>query len=114
EQMLPKLLGAATQRDNPDVVAAVRELGSAQKPATIVAALKALRDRPEATPGLKGVKGAAVVVVRAGDTLTAPGRAGARTNGAPRAVIDKAGHLANAEQPGAFNDVLMAFLAGVS
>jgi 3-oxoadipate enol-lactonase len=116
EQMLPKLLGPVTQRDNPEVVAAVRQLGSAQKPETIVAALKALRDRPDATPGLKDVKVPALVIVGQDDTLTPPDVARKLANGLPRArlaVIDKAGHLANAEQPGAFNDVLMAFLAGV-
>jgi pimeloyl-ACP methyl ester carboxylesterase len=117
EQMLPKLLGPVTQRDNPEVVAAVRQLGSAQKPETIVAALKALRDRPDATPGLKDVKVPALVIVGQDDAITPPDVARKLADGLPRArlaVIDKAGHLANAEQPGAFNDVLMAFLAGVS
>lgn len=116
ESMLPKLLGPVTQREQPEVVAAVRKLASAQKPAGIIAALKALRDRPDATASLANIKVPALVIVGHDDSLTPPDVARKLAGALPRArlaIIDKAGHLANAEQPRAFNDVLMGFLAGV-
>jgi pimeloyl-ACP methyl ester carboxylesterase len=72
ESMLPKLLGPVTQREQPEVVAAVRKLASAQKPAGIIAALKALRDRPDATASLANIKVPALVIVGHDDSLTPP------------------------------------------
>ncbi|MBY0227851.1 MAG: alpha/beta hydrolase [Gemmataceae bacterium] len=114
EAMLPKLMGKDAP---PELVEAVRELGSAQKPATLAAALGALRDRPDATPGLAGIRVPALVIVGQDDALTPPDLArklAGGIQGAKLAIIDKAGHLSSLEQPGAFNDVLMAFLAGVA
>src|SRR5262245_53642469 len=52
EQVLPKMLAPETAARNPDVVRFVREVAGRQKADGIVAALKALRDRPDARPGL--------------------------------------------------------------
>lgn len=113
ESLLPKLLGPATHAELPEVVQAVREIGLAQKPEAIVAALQALRDRPDAAPGLVGIRVPTLVAVGQDDALTPPDEARklvAGIAGAKLAIIEKAGHLPNLEQPRDFNDVLMAFL----
>lgn len=114
ESMLPKLLAAHA---SPELAQTVRELGSAQKPATLAAALAALRDRPDATPGLASIRVPTLVIVGQDDVVTPPELARKLASGIPGAklaTIDKAGHLASLEQPGPFNDVLMAFLAGAA
>jgi pimeloyl-ACP methyl ester carboxylesterase len=116
EQMLPKLLGEETRRMRPEVGEEVRQIAAAQSPAAIVAALQALRDRPDARPGLGVVRVPALVVVGGDDTLTPPAVAQALANGIPGAhlvTIGAAGHLSNLEQPAAFNDAVRSFLRGL-
>ncbi len=117
EAQLPKLLGPRAHAENPELVETIRELGSAQSPEGVAAALAALRDRPDALPGLKAVRVPTLVVVGQDDVITPPDLARemvAAVPGARLAVIEKAGHLANVEEVGAFNDVLLGFLAGVA
>ncbi len=103
--MLPKLLGDETRRLRPEVAEEVRRIAAAQAPAAIVAALRALRDRPDARPGLADIRVPTLVVVGAEDTLTPPAMAQTLIegiHGARLVTIAGAGHLANLEQPGAF------------
>jgi pimeloyl-ACP methyl ester carboxylesterase len=113
EGLVPKLLGPATKEESPEIEDAVRDLGLAQKPEALVAALAAMRDRPDSTPGLAGIRVPTLVIVGQDDMLTPPDEARklvAGIKGARLAIIEKAGHLPNVEQPRDFNDVLMAFL----
>jgi hypothetical protein len=55
DQLLPKMICAETLQKRPEMVAAVKHFASLQAPAGIVNALKALRDRPDATPFLKQI-----------------------------------------------------------
>lgn len=117
EQLVPKLIGPEALKSKPELVEAVVKLGSAQRPEAIVAALKALRDRPDATPGLASIRVPTLVLVGKHDALTPPDVAKHLADGIPNArlgVIERAGHLANAEEPRAFNDMLLAFLAAVA
>jgi pimeloyl-ACP methyl ester carboxylesterase len=114
--MMPRMVSPQTLAGRPDVVAEVRALASAQPPAAIVAALKALRDRPDAGPGLGAITVPTLVVVGRDDVLTPPAQAeklAAGIKGAQRVVLDGAGHLANLEQPAAFNAAVQAFLGGL-
>lgn len=116
DPMLPKLLGEETRRLRPEVGEEVRRIAAAQSPAAIVAALQALRDRPDARPGLGAIRVPALVVVGSDDTLTPLAVAQALANGIPGAhlvTIAAAGHLSNLEQPAAFNDTVRSFLRGV-
>lgn len=114
--MLPKLLGEETRRDRPEVAEEVRRIAAAQSPAAIVAALQALRDRPDARPGLGAVRVPTLVVVGSEDTLTPPAMAqtlAAGMAGAQLVTIAGAGHLSNLEQPAAFNEAVRSFLRGL-
>jgi pimeloyl-ACP methyl ester carboxylesterase len=113
EQMLPRLLGAQTHASRPAVVEEVRRIGSAQRPAGIIAALQGLRDRPDSTPTLAQVRTPALVIVGREDVLTPPALAegmAARIAGARLVMIEGAGHLSNLEQPDAFNEAVRAFV----
>jgi pimeloyl-ACP methyl ester carboxylesterase len=117
DQMLPKLLGPDTAARRPEVVEEVRAVASHQAPAGIVGALKALRDRPDANPGLGDIAVPTLVIVGRDDTLTPPAKSeemAARIRDARLVVLDGAGHLANLEQPDNFNAALRSFLQSVA
>lgn len=111
--MLPKLLGPSTHASRPDLVARVRQIGFRQPPDGIRAAIHRLMGRPDSTPLLSTIRCPALVVAGAEDAITGPDVARGmqqRIPGARLTLIDRAGHLANLEQPEAFNEALSAFL----
>jgi pimeloyl-ACP methyl ester carboxylesterase len=116
DQLLPKMVSEETRTRRPEVVAEVRRIASAQPPAGVIAALQALRNRPDATRGLELITVPTLVVVGRDDALTPPAVAqalAAGIRGADLATLDGAGHLSNLEQPAAFNSVVRQFLARV-
>jgi pimeloyl-ACP methyl ester carboxylesterase len=117
ESMLPKLVGATTLGQRPEVVAEVRHIAAGQVAAGIVGALKALRDRPDARGGLAAIAVPTLVIVGSEDVLTPPAVArelAGRIGGARLEEIDGAGHLSNLEQPQRFNAAVRAFLGGLA
>ena len=117
DQMLPKLLGADTTARRPEVVEEVRSIASRQTAAGIVGALKGLRDRPDANPGLGAIRVPTLVLVGRDDTLTPPAKSeelASRIADARLVVLDGAGHLSNLEQPDRFNAALRSFLQSVT
>jgi 3-oxoadipate enol-lactonase len=113
ERMLPRLLSAAASAD---VVARVRALGNAQQPAGVMAALEAMRDRPDATHLLAGLDIPVAIVVGEADAISPPAEARAMGALLPRAeveIIPGAGHLSNLEAPAAFSNALRRLLARV-
>lgn len=113
EQMLPKVLGDTTRASRPAVVAAVRALGAAQSVGGLVAGLTALRDRPDATPGLAAVRVPTLVIVGAEDAVTPPAAAeklAAAIPGARLVELPAAGHLTSLEDPEQFDAVVQAIL----
>ena len=96
------------------MVEAVRHYASLQAPAGIIGALKALRDRPDATPHLEQIAVPTLVIVGRDDALTPLPLAEKLTAGIPGAklvILEQAGHLSNMEQPEGFNEAVRAFLA---
>lgn len=116
DQMLPKLLGDDTRANRPAVVAEAKRIGAAQPKDGIVAAVTALRDRPDAGPGLANIRVPALVLVGEQDAVTPPDGAKAladRIPGGRLVVIPGAGHLSNLEDPAAFTAAVREFLAGL-
>jgi 3-oxoadipate enol-lactonase len=113
EAMLPKLLGATTQRERPQVVARVRHIIEGNPPRGIANALYGLAARADSTPTLREVRVPTLVVCGEEDVLTPPaesealhaGIAGSRLERIPRA-----GHLSALEDAGAFDAALLRFL----
>jgi pimeloyl-ACP methyl ester carboxylesterase len=107
--MLPRLLCPRTLAEKPEVVAEVRRIGSEQRPAGIVAALQALRDRPDSGSVLEGLTVPVLVIVGQDDVLTPPALAEGMVRRARHGrlvTLPDAGHLANLEQPEGFNAAL--------
>jgi 3-oxoadipate enol-lactonase len=115
EQMLPKMVSEETRTQRPDVVAEVRRIAGVQSFGGIVNALKALRDRPDARPGLGAITVPTLVLVGAEDALTPPTLSqdlAVRVRGSLE-IIPGAGHLSSLERPEVFNDAVRRFLVGV-
>jgi 3-oxoadipate enol-lactonase len=113
EQLLPKLLGPTTVTQRPEVVEQVRAIAERQSVEGIVAALKALRERPDAGPGLAHIAVPALVIVGEEDAITPPEKAKQLAEAIPNArlvTIPGAGHLSNLENESAFNAAVREFL----
>lgn len=116
DSMLPKLLGETTHRDQPLLVARVREGILGARPEAIAAALAGLGAREDSRPTLPAIRVPTLVVVGEEDALTPPAEAeaiAAAIGGARLVRVPGAGHLANLEAPAAVNGALATFLASL-
>ena len=112
--MLPKVLCDATRAGKPDVVERVKALAARQPAASVAAALAALRDRPDATAGLKAITVPTLVIVGEYDAVTPPlssASLSANVRGCKLVHIPDAGHYSNVENPEAFTAAVRAFLS---
>jgi 3-oxoadipate enol-lactonase len=116
EEMIPKLLGAVTRRDQTEAEDLVRSIMTSQRPATVAAALLAMRDRPDRTEALRALDCPVLVVVGEEDVMTPPDEArsmmGLCRDGR-LAVLPGASHLANLDAPDLFSGLLREFLLGL-
>ncbi len=113
EAFLPRLLGGSTQQERPQIVERIRRIILGTSPRGIADALIGLAARADSTPTLREIRVPTLVVVGEEDMLTPPSEAEAMVQaipGASLAIIPKAGHLANLENPAAFNEALLGFL----
>jgi pimeloyl-ACP methyl ester carboxylesterase len=113
ESMLAKLLSEHTRKTKPQVVEFAREIATRQTESAMTAALYALRDRPDAAPGLELVNVPTLVLVGEFDVVTpslAAARIAALVRGSELQHIPGAGHLSNLENPDAFNAAVVTFL----
>jgi len=109
-EMLPKLLGATTRREQPDLVDAIRRLIEANTPDGIAAAIRAMKDRPDSTLLLPTLTCPTTIVCGAEDIITVPAECESlhRTiPGSRYVLIPDAGHLSNVEAPAAFTEALI-------
>ena len=116
EGLLATLLAPCTVAEHPAVVSAVRAMALRAAPAAVVQALRALRDRPDARPGLAAITVPVLVLVGEEDAHIPPAASQAMASQLPNArmhVLPRAGHLSNLEQPEAFRAALAAFVATV-
>jgi pimeloyl-ACP methyl ester carboxylesterase len=113
EALLPKLLGATTRRDRPELVEQARKMAAKMLTERIAAVQQGMAARPDSIPTLATITVPTLVVVGEEDTLTpradaeviAKGIAGSRLETIPRA-----GHFAPFEQPEATAAALLGFL----
>lgn len=113
---LDAALSQDTRTSRPAIEDQVRTMMMQAKPESVVSTLRALRDRPDATPGLADINVPVLVVVGADDAVTPPSAAKAMIAAMPEtrtqlAVIPQAGHLANLEQPDPFRKAVASFVA---
>jgi pimeloyl-ACP methyl ester carboxylesterase len=108
-ELLPKLVGATTRAEQPDLVEVIGHLIEANPPEAIAAALRALKDRPESTSLLASIACPTTVVTGEEDAIVSRNEAEAMQRAIPGArlvALPRVGHLSNLEAPAAFNDVL--------
>ena len=113
ERLLPRLLAPATQATQPKVAGQVREMARRWSVPGLVGALRTLRDRPDSTETLRGVRVPTLVLVGSDDEIAPPDTARAMAQLIPDAqchVVPAAGHIAPLEQPLATSRLLADFL----
>lgn len=113
DEMLPKILGASTLANAPEIVERVRALALANPPEAIAGALRALMARPDSTPLLRSIHCPTLILVGEEDVITPQNLSDEMQRaiaGSRLVTIPGAGHLSSLERPGAFNSALAAFL----
>jgi 3-oxoadipate enol-lactonase len=111
--MLPGLLGATTHMANPHLSVEVRRWAMETEADGVIDALEVLRTRPDSRATLATIDCPTLVIVGEEDTLTPPALSRVIADGIGGATLIQlphAGHLANIEQPDAFNAALTAWL----
>ncbi len=112
-EMIPKLLGETTRRDQPQVVERVRDLILSNSASAISGAITALMTRPDSTSLLSTLHVPALVMVGEEDVLTPPAMSQdlhSSLSGSSLVTIKKAGHLSSLEQSTMFNVEIGRFL----
>ena len=115
-EMMPKLLGKTAYESNSDAESFIRRLIKQQSPAAIRGAIQRMMHRPDSTPLLAQVSVATLVITGAEDEMIPveeSRRMASAIRGARLVIIPGAGHLANLEQPEAFNAALNGFLTAL-
>ena len=113
DQMLPKLLGATSQRARPYLEPLVRRLIEGNSAEGIEAAIHAIRDRPDSFPTLERTAVPALVITSDEDVIIPVSESEAMHRVMPRSqlvVLTAAGHLSNLEVPDDFSEALGNFL----
>ncbi len=114
EAALGRWFAPAFRRDHPDVVARYRAMLSGVDPEGYAACCDALATA-DVTGQLGQIRAPTLVLGGAYDPVVPPASAASTMTAIPGAslcVLAGAAHLANVEQPGAFNSVVLAHLAG--
>ena len=112
-QMTPKLLGATTRNDRPDLVTDVRHLITENTREGVKTAVRAMMERADSTPLLSKIDVPALVVHGVEDTLIPPSEAERMHNVIEHSqleLIPVAGHLPNLERSELFDWRLWQFL----
>ena len=107
------LFAHETMQVRPELIARVTSWMRDTSPKGLAGGLLAMRDRKDYTPLLGGFKQRSLVITGAEDRAASPDAAkilSAGIAGCQSRIIEKAGHMANMEQPRAFNDTLIGFL----
>ena len=115
-EMVPKLLGATTQREQPDLADAIdRMIRMNSSEAHCAPRSPRMRDRPDSTPLLPAITCPTTIVTGDEDTLIPPSESAAMhalIPGSRLVIIPKAGHLTNVEGTGHFSTALAGLAVG--
>ena len=113
---MERLLAPQTLENNENLVESVREMILESSPDGVVAALGAMRERPDSTDLLGKINVPTLVIGGEEDTLSTPeimGRMAEKIPDSRHLTLPKSGHLSNLEAPKAFNAALLGFLEEV-
>jgi 3-oxoadipate enol-lactonase len=113
ELQMQRLLATSTLESNAGVVEKVRAMILESNPNGVVAALGAMRERPDSTPLLEKIEVATLVIGGEEDGISSPevmGAMAAKIAASHHVTLPRAGHLSNLEAPEGFNAALKEFL----
>lgn len=116
DEMLPKVLGATTKRERPELAERTRRMIEGNRPDAIAGAAEAMLRRPDSTPLLRDIRVPTLIVCGEEDTTTPPSDSEAMHRaiaGSRLVLLPGAGHLSSLETPEPFNAALGHFLATV-
>jgi 3-oxoadipate enol-lactonase len=116
ELQMERLLAPDTLQNNEELVENVRAMIVDNSPDGAVAALGAMRERPDSTPLLSEIGIPTLVVGGEEDSISTPeimGAMAAKIPGARHVTIPRTGHLSNLEAPEQFNAALGEFLESI-
>jgi 3-oxoadipate enol-lactonase len=114
ELQMERLLARDTLENDAAVVEKVRTMILESTPNGVVAALGAMRDRPDSTSLLAEIDVPTLVIGGEEDAISSPEVMGAMAQKIPNSrhvTLARAGHLSNLEAPEDFNKALEEFLA---
>ena len=114
--MIPKLLSPATVQTKQDLVQQVRAMIEGNQISGIAGDLMAMAERPDSVPLLSQIICPTQIIVGELDQATPPSDArlmADQISNARLAVIPNAAHLANMEQPEAFNRIVATFASEI-
>jgi len=112
DSMLPKMLTRNAPQDMRD---RVREIMSSSTPDGVIAALRAMAERPDSTALLPQIKVPTMIVVGDEDTITPPSDAERMAKAIPGAKLVRvpgAAHLSNYEKSAEVNRAIGSFVTG--
>jgi 3-oxoadipate enol-lactonase len=116
ELQMQRLLAPGTLENDPEVVDKVKSMIFESSPTGAVAALGAMRDRPDSTSMLGAIEIPTLVIGGEEDAISSPEVMGAMAEKIPdsrHVTLQGAGHLSNLENPKGFDGALNEFLAGL-
>lgn len=116
-EAVPPLLRPRTAAEAPAVARRYQAMVESTPIETVVAALEAIRDRPDLRPALPVMPWPALVLVGEHDPITPPAWSEELAAALPAArlvVLPGAGHMANVDAAERFNTEILAFLRGVA
>ena len=114
--LLPQLLAPANLTAMPQVVQHLRTMIAGSPVKGVVGALRAMRDRADATPLLRKIEVPTLVIAGRDDQLIPPAASRQLAEAIPGAqftLIPDAGHLCPLEQPVTTTKVIAEFLEGI-
>lgn len=114
DAFLPKLVGETTKKEKPELVEKLKDAILKTSPRGIADALAGLAARADSTSLLREIRVPTLVVCGEEDVITPFSDSEAIQKaiaGAKLKLIPKAGHLSNMENPTAYNEALLGFLA---
>jgi pimeloyl-ACP methyl ester carboxylesterase len=113
ELQMERLLARDTLENDEEVVEQVRAMILESAPGGVVAALGAMRTRPDSTALLAEIEAPTLVIGGEEDGISSPEVMGAMAQKIPNSrhvTLPRAGHLSNLENPEGFNAALREFL----
>ncbi len=117
ESFVKSIFAESTFSRNPAAIAHIHQTIESTPPLSIAGTLLALASRTDTTPSLEKIRIPVLIMVGEKDPVTPVEASRAMHERIPRSelvVIPDAAHMSNLENPGLFNDALVAFLKQVA